>query len=737
MAFQKKGLFTGSLTQVAAGGAPGTVERVTGEILGFTFKSDSGAFAVSRLMLPDESVVSAVGALAHLQAGQQVALTGTWEHNARFGRQFKVESLLIEEPRTRLGLERYLSTSIDGIGPELAHRIVEAFGLETLQVLRDTPERLLEVPGISRKKLEKISLKREELETAQNLEVTLRAFGLTSGQVRKVAERFGKDAPSVVARDPYRLTELRGIGFRTADTIARANGVDLEDPSRVAAAIVYVVEQAEEEGSCYLPEGVAVERMQKLEIPLEAARFGIDRMVGEGRIVRHPDPEEHMRPLFRPAMERTEEAVASALRARASTEGATWIDLELVEKRIGITLNEQQRKAVRTALSHRLCVITGGPGTGKTTIVKVLLAAASLKMERWLLAAPTGRAAKRLTESCGQPARTIHRLLEWTPQELGFTRDPTNPLETDGLLVDEASMLDLPLLEAVLDALPDKARLVLVGDVDQLPSVGPGQVLRDIIRSGTLPVARLTEIYRQAADSGIVRNAHRINRGETPRSAEKEEGVTRDFFVLAKDDPSEAQRLITQVITERLPKLGFDPRQDVQVLTPMHNGPLGTSLLNQQLQAALNPDGAPMKWRSRTFRVGDRVIQTRNDYDNEVFNGDVGRILSATETSLTIDFDGRTVTLVSESLDALELAYAISIHKSQGSEYPAVIVVVHHAHFVMLRRNLLYTAVTRARRFTCLITSERGLRVAVSRDGGEERYTLLTERLQEERLDRL
>ena len=714
-------------------GTPSGPERLCGELLGFTYKADAGGFAVARLALPDDSVVAVVGVLAHLQPGQQVQLTGGWESSARFGRQLRVDSVLVEDPRTRFGLERYLSNAVDGIGPELAHRIVERFGLETLQILREDPERLLEVPGISKKKLEKISIKREELESAQQLEVSLRAFGLTSSQVRKVAERFGKDAPAVVIRSPYRLTELRGIGFRTADAIARANGVDLEDPARVGAAIRYVLEQAEEEGSCYLPEGLAVERLEKLEIQPSTARFTIDRLVGEGGIFRHPDPEDHLRPLFRPTMERLESSVAELLRPRASTDGAVWIELEKVERRVGITLNEGQRAAVRMALSHRLCVITGGPGTGKTTIVKVLLNAAAMRMERWLLAAPTGRAARRLTESCGQPAKTIHRLLEWSPQIPGFTRDPSNPLETDGLLLDEASMLDLPLLESVLEALPAKARLVLVGDVDQLPSVGPGQVLRDLIHSGTLPVARLTEIYRQAADSGIVRNAHRINRGELPVSAEKEEGVTRDFFVLSKEEANEAQKLLVQVLTERLPRLGFDPKADVQVLTPMHNGPLGTVLLNQLLQAALNPEGQPMKHKSREFRMGDRVIQTRNDYDNEVFNGDVGRVTGVSDGVLSIDFDGRAVQLQGESLDALDLAYAISIHKSQGSEYPAVVAVVHHSHFVMLRRNLIYTAVTRARRFTCLISSGRGLKTAVSRSGGDERFTMLSERLQEER----
>ncbi len=707
-------------------------ERLEGEVTAFGFKSAEGAFAVVKVRIATGAEVVAVGALSHLFEGQRIVATGQWVVDGRFGRQFKVETCLVEEPRTMRGLERYLAAAVEGVGPELARRIVETFGLDALSVLEREPERLTEVPGVGDKTREKIIAAWNRDAAGRELEVTLRGFGLGPALCRRIADRFREEALTVVTRHPYRLVEVRGVGFRTADAIARSNGIARDDPERVQAAITFTLEEAEEEGSCYLPEGVLNERLSRLDVEANVAQVTLDRMAGLGRVTRHTAPLEAQRAVFRPITDRLEARVARALRDRlSSVPPALAVDVARAEVAVGLELDPGQHAAVVLALASGVSVITGGPGTGKTTILRVLLAAARQRSEVWACAAPTGRAARRLTESGGQEAKTVHRLLEYSMQDMDFTRNASKPLEVDGVLVDESSMLDLKLMDAVLAALPTRCRLVLVGDVDQLPSVGAGQVLRDLIQSGVVPVARLTEVYRQARDSGIVRNAHRVNRGEIPISGEKEADgeQTRDLFVLARDHAGDAQNLLLQVIQERLPRLGFDPRRDVQVLTPMHAGLLGTVALNERLQAALNPEGPSLARAGRTFRVGDRVIQTRNDYDNDVFNGDVGRVVAVDGGALSIDFDGRDVTLIGDALDQVELAYAISIHKSQGSEYPAVVVALHHTHFVMLRRNLLYTALTRARRFACLVTSERALRTATGRAGGDERYTRLAARL--------
>lgn len=707
-------------------------DRIEGELTSFVFRSEDGGFAVAKLNAASGEL-TALGPIAHVREGQRIVCTGQWQTDLRFGPRFKVETVLVEEPRTLAGLERYLQSAVEGVGPELARRIVDHFGLDTLRVLESEPMRLGEVEGIGPKTREKIVSTWVSERSGREVEVTLRGHGVNAGAIRKVLGTFGAGAADIVARQPYRLVEVPGIGFRTADTIARAHGVDRSAPERVQAAIDYSLKTAEEEGSCFLPEAALVERLASLDVDRAVAAEAIEDASRMRRVVRHNAAEEADRPVYRSVIDEMEarvaRRVAARLLARRGGESAAEVpDVAAASRAVGIELAEGQARAVEAVFSARLVVVTGGPGTGKTTIIKVLAEIARIRKEEWAFASPTGRAARRLTEVCGQDAKTLHRLLEWGAGGEGFGRDGNRPLEADCVVVDEASMVDLALFDALCDALPPRARLVLVGDVDQLPSVGPGQVLRDLITSGAVPVARLTDVYRQAASSAIVRNAHRMLMGEVPISAEKEEGA-RDCFVLSREDAEELARLLVTVVTERLPANGFDPKRDVQVLTPMHAGPLGTIALNQRLREALNPTGEEIVRGARRFRVGDRVIQTKNAYDLDVFNGDVGRVTAVTHSSMEVDFDGRVVTLPGDALDTFELAWAITIHKSQGSEYPAVVLALHTAHFVMLRRNLIYTALTRAKRFAVLVASPRALRMAVTRTGVDERHTGLARRL--------
>jgi exodeoxyribonuclease V alpha subunit len=712
-------------------------ERLAGELLRFTYNTDDGGFAVAgiRVRLPDggEEEHTAVGPIGHLSPGVHLVLEGDWKSHPRFGRNFRVKSYLVEDPQTLTGLERYLASgAVQGLGPELARRAVEKFGLDTLRVLSEEPERLREVNGIGEKRLKEIRDHWERDRTGRQLAVLLRAHGLGAAVTNRILDRYGEQALQVISQDPYRLAaEISGIGFRTADAIAASQGIGPMDPRRSEAGVRWLLNRAEDEGHTYLPREELLERVKELKIAPMSARGAIDRLVLKRFVVGRP-LEDGGEALLGAARDRMEADVAMALARRCGGEPAPLEAVHAAAGRVGIELNEDQTDAVAVGLGHLLSVITGGPGTGKTTIVKVLLAAAALRKERWLLAAPTGRAARRLAESCGAEGKTVHRLLEYSPRERRFTRDAAKPLEAEGVLVDEASMIDLPLFDALLASLPPGCRLVLVGDADQLPSVGCGRVLGDLIDSGVVPVARLSQVYRQAAGSAIVQSAHRILRGGVPVSAERDPGLTsKDFYLVPRTDAEDARDTLLTVVAERLPRQGFDPRGDVQVLTPMHRGPLGSRALNAALQRRLNPSGRSLKRGERLLREGDRVIQVRNDYDNDVFNGDVGRITAVEGGSLVVDFDGREVTLVGEQLDQVELAYAISIHKSQGSEYPAVVVALHTSHFVMLRRNLLYTAITRAKRFCCVVGAPRALEIAAGKGGGDERWTLLARRLRD------
>jgi len=714
-------------------------ERVEGELTGFTYRTDDGGFAVARVRTSESEVV-AVGPLGHVGEGQHVVLSGRWSTHAQYGRRFRVESVMVDDPRTLRGLERYLgSGAVKGLGKEFARRVVAAFGLQTLDIIENEPEKLLAVEGIGRKRLDRIIEHWENDRLHREVHATLRGHGVGQALSNRIVDRYGSGSMSVITRQPYRLAaEVRGVGFRTADAIAQAQGIPRDHPDRAEAALEHLLREAESDGHCFVPEGELIGRALRLDVPRDPALSALDRLILQARAVRHDAADPAERPVYHPDLERAEAFVADrlqALLAARAGDDAAALDTAVDEHKVGLELNGDQRRAVRRALSHGVTVVTGGPGTGKTTTVKVLLASAGRRHESWVLAAPTGRAARRLTETTGRDGKTLHRLLEFTPRTGDFARGPDNPLDADAVLVDEASMIDIRLMAALLGAIADGTRLVLVGDADQLPSVGAGRVLGDLIRSGEIPVATLSEVYRQAADSGIVRNAWRVNEGEVPISGQNEperlSDRPPDFFVIEREDPIGAQRTVLEVVANRLRRLGFDPLSDVQVLTPMHNGPLGTVALNEQLQATLNPEGASLTRGNRTYRAGDRVIQVKNDYDNDIFNGDTGTVMAAGSGGLIVDFDGRQIALTGESLDVVEPAWAISIHKSQGSEYRAVIVVLHRAHRIMLRRNLLYTAMTRAREFCCIVGDRWAIQTAVQTAGGVSRWTRLADRLQQ------
>ncbi len=721
-------------------------ETLEGVLLRFVFTSADGAYAVARLQRDDGSdeTVSVVGALGGLNEGERVRLVGRREQSAKYGDQFRVEAGWPVLPHSEAGIRAYLASGkVEGIGPKLAGRIVDKFGADALDVILTAPERLAEVEGIGRQRSRAIQEAFREQEVQREAFVFLQGHVVSAALAARIFKRYGGQTIALVRENPYRMAEeVRGVGFATADRIARSLGFASDSPARVAAALVHLLGQALDDGHTYLPRDMLLERVANLtgtegaglpRLPAEATAGGrlpsggadvLDALLAEGRLEQEDDGVWLRTPR---ALEI--EAAERVFGLRAAQVPRLKVDTAAFEQQRGVTLAPAQREALEAAARHPLLVLTGGPGTGKTTIVRALVHAVERSGGRILLAAPTGRAARRLAESTGREARTLHRLLEYSPREDAFRRDEDQPLEAEALVVDESSMLDLALFTAVLRAVRPGTRLVLVGDADQLPSVGAGNVLADLLSSGAVPAVRLREIFRQASASDIVVNAHRVQAGEVPvPAADPDRG---DFFIVTAEDPERARALIGRLVAERIPaKFNLNSFDDVQVLAPMHRGTCGAHALNETLQALLNPDGEPLGG-PRGLRVGDKVMQVRNDYEKEVFNGDVGRIEARTSDGVRVRFDERRVDYAADALDALVLAYACSVHKSQGSEYPAVVMPVLTEHWVMLQRNLLYTAVTRGRRLVVLVGQARALRRAVENDQGLHRFTALARRLRE------
>ena len=732
----------------------GAVERITFynaengyTVLRLRPESGKGSHAVHSSSLSRDGLVTVVGNLPELTPGEHLHLEGHWDKHPKHGSQFKAEVCEQTLPATVAGIQSYLGSGmIKGIGPKLAERIVDRFQEKTLDVIEQDAARLLQVPGIGMDRLQKIAAAWVEQKQVKEIMVFLHGHGVSTNLAVKIYKTYGDAALETVQKNPYQLErDIYGVGFKTADRIAQALGLSAEHPSRIEAGIVFALNEMIENGHVYAPrEMLSGRAVELLGVPPELIPPALEQLSQDDRIhadmIPAPDgttgekkageargdykiPVIYLTPLYF-----GEKGIAERLKKLAGAK-LPLTAKDLAQASSG-SLSEEQRSALEMVLTHPVSILTGGPGTGKTTCLKALITALESAHTRFALASPTGRAAKRLSEATGRPASTIHRLLEYSPVE-GFKHHEENPLDVDFLVVDEASMLDLLLTYHLLKALRPGAQLLFVGDVDQLPAVGAGDVLRSLIDSRVMPVARLSVIFRQAADSQIITNAHLINQGKFPTLA-KDSG---DFFLFPADEAETAADWIVQVVSERIPqKFGFDPLHEVQVLAPLYRGPAGVSLLNERLQEKLNPPapGKPeRKLFGTLFRLGDKVMQTRNNYDKDVYNGDIGFVnsLDLIEQTLTADFDGRAVTYDWSDADQLTLAYVVSVHKAQGSEFPVVVMPVVTQHYMMLQRNLLYTAVTRARKLCVLTGSRRAISIAIHNNKVTQRFSALEWRL--------
>lgn len=698
------------------------VERIT-------YQNPENGYSVMKVKVKGyDDLVTLVGNLLEVPAGSVLLCEGDWKVDKRYGSQFVCQTWEEVMPATVYGIEKYLGSGlVKGIGPKFAQLIVKQFGLDTIEVIETDIERLYEVPGIGRKRVEKIRESWEKQKDIKNVMLFLQGYGVSTAYAAKIYRQYGKESIDKVKENPYRLADdIWGIGFKTADGIAGKMGYEKNDLRRCKSGIIYTLNQLANEGHVYAEE----EQLVKAAICLlEADEDSIRKTLTD--MARTEDLKIEDEAIYLPPFYFAEVGTANRLLALLrESEGnlfATRFNVAELSKETSITYDEVQLQAIGEALRSKVMVLTGGPGTGKTTTTQGIIAALKHLGLRILLAAPTGRAAKRMSEATGMEAKTIHRLLEYNPMD-GYKRNEENPLEGDALIVDECSMIDIILMNNLMKAVPVSMRLVMVGDIDQLPSVGAGNVLRDIIDSGKIPVIRLTRIFRQAQSSRIVMSAHAINQGRFPDTSN---GKDTDFFFMQQEEPEKVATEIVNLVKNRLPKAYHRRTSDIQVLTPMQRGIVGAANLNMALQQALNPSGVSLNRSGYSFRQGDRVMQLRNNYDKDVFNGDLGFVESVDmeERILFVNFDGRLVEYDASELDELTLAYATTIHKSQGSEYPIVVMPVLMTHYVMLQRNLIYTGITRAKKICVLIGTKKALSFAIRNMTVLKRNTRLNERL--------
>jgi len=736
-----------TLPQTSQAQATPQHEFLTGVVERLTYHSEESGYTVARLKTPQSrDLVTIVGSFANIQAGQTLQLTGLWRDHPQYGAQFQVTHYRETKPATITGIEKYLGSGlIKGVGPVTARRIVACFGLETLDIIENHIERLIEVPGIAKKRIKMIQTAWETQKAIKEVMLFLQSHGVSTTYAVKIYKQYGDAAIATVTNNPYQLaTDIYGIGFITADAIARNLGIAPDSEYRYRAGIVHTLGEAAEDGHCFLPQAELVEQVVKrLSIKdhqpdSQAIAQLLVQMGMEEQLImqRH---REHQFVYYQPSFYYSEQNLATQLHyllARPVTVDLprvlNWIERFTQAK--GIELSPRQQQAVEIAASQCVTILTGGPGTGKTFCTRTIVALWKAMGKSIILASPTGRAAQRLSEVAGMEAKTIHRLLEFDPKTMKFKRDADNPIEARAIIVDEASMLDLFLAHSLLKAIPQDAQLLLVGDINQLPSVGPGNVLRDLIASEQIPVVRLTQVFRQAAQSYIVSNAHRINSGQYPLLESVSLTPSSDCLWLGAPQPQYGVQGIQELVADVIPELGFDPARDVQVLCPMTRGEVGTRHLNSVLQALINPPSASkaeIKSGSIVLRTGDRVIQQVNDYDREVFNGDLGTIaaIDLEEQEVTVQYQERLVAYDYADLNEITLAFATTIHKAQGSEYPVVILPLYMQHYMMLSRNLLYTGLTRAKQLAILVGPSKAIGLAVKQVKDTQRYTLLAQRL--------